>query len=1112
MDAHEEIRQGLISFLNREVYGPSDDEVEVLDEAPTKRYIAGVLFPAQQIIDPEDGPAGEEEDAEEESPTGSLREPSEAGDEISEEKPPHDTPPRVDDESSADDPILLANAYLPSAVGLTCMLAPGENELVVTPRGAVYKSRKAPPNPKTGYEPTEWVREPLPLEPQRLQLSEQRLESHSRELVPKRLSLRAVVRKLEDGARLVTLSLYNKTPGRVDGPAYARDCFFQIGLQITGPPGSLPFRELPLAHRPLDDQEADSLSLLYRNRRTFARGHGCAVDWGTEHNDRTGRINIDVLPATKVPPLEPLSGHDIWLSMEILGGQAEESSPAQIPALLSNLTTGYARWIDQLHTELRMLPDRFHSTARRHLELCREALARMERGIEVLQRHSLAREAFMLANRAMLMQQYHYRRWRRTIDEPWEPLPQTYRSSNDARRIAGYWRAFQLAFILMNLASFVEEEEDPNREIVDLIWFPTGGGKTEAYLGLSAYVMFLRRLKRPSDAGCAVLMRYTLRLLTAQQFQRASALLCACETLRAENPAALGDTIFSIGLWVGSQLTPNLRSQAIDKLGKMAGGDERTGNPFQILTCPWCGTALDQMANLGYRRVPVRAGSRTHTVKLICPEPRCRFATRQAPLPIEVIDEDVYDAPPTLLIGTVDKFAMLAWYPQAGHLFGEADPSGSRPPELIIQDELHLISGPLGSLVGHYEATIEALCSRSGQRPKIVASAATIRRAAEQCRGLFNRQSFQFPPPGLDASDSYFATEDGRGPGRIYVGVFPSAASSPVTAQVRVAAALLQGIRLVSLPEGLEEVARDPYWTLVQYFGSLRELGRASSLMEDEVPEYLYAMGRRLGLAPAERRWLGRTFELTSRLGPSEIPAILAHLEIPYPAAGEGARALDALLATNMISVGVDVGRLGLMLVVGQPKSTSEYIQASSRVGRSARAPGLVVTLYNTAKPRDRSHYEHHRSYHDSVYRHVEPTSVTPYALPVLERGLPAQLVIAARHLAYLDRPDRLDLEDPAIVQFQERLKRRIEEVDPTHADALARSLQRYLNDWSDTMPEEWGRFGEPPENRPLMYPAGTEPRVEWGGLAWSVPSSMRNVDVECQARVLARYPTDEEP
>lgn len=1113
MGPREEIRESLIRFLQRELYGPTGDESEVLTDPPTNRYITGVLFPAQQITDPDDGQVAEEEESVESTLVSALVAP-EVPDEWGTVEDSLDTLPHSDrdevsyDEPPHDDSVLLANAYQPSAIGLTCMLAPGENDLTVTPYAAVYQSRKAPAQPN-GYEPTEWVREPLTLEAHRLKLDDSRLQTHSIGLVPDRLSVRVVARKLSDGARLVTVSLYNETPGQRDRPVFAKDCFYQVGFEVTGSPGSLPFCELLPAHRPLDDQEAESLALLYRNRRTFARGHGCAADWSVGHNGRTDRIFTSIIPDSKMLPLEPMAGSEDWLSMEVLSRESAEGT-SSIPELLRKLTLNYQEWIDQRQAEVLELNERFQATAHRHLDLCRKALNRMEQGIELLEHQPLGRQAFMLANRAMLMQQYHYQRSRRLPDDPWQPLPEDYRSHHNDTQVIGYWRSFQLAFILMNLIAFAEEGAQA-REVVDLIWFPTGGGKTEAYLGLAAYVMFLRRLKRPSNGGCTVLMRYTLRLLTAQQFQRASALLCACESMRAESPAQLGTTPFTIGLWVGSQLTPNRRSNAVEARNKLAEGNGRAENPFQLLTCPWCGTALDQEQNLGYRRVSLRPGEQKHTVKFICPEQRCGFSTRARPLPVLVIDEDIYETPPTLLIGTVDKFAMLTWIPEAGVLFGDTASDGNGPPELIIQDELHLISGPLGSIVGHFEATIDALCSRGGQRPKIVASTATIRRAGEQCRALYNREAFQFPPPGLDASNSYFAIEDYRAAGRVYVGVFPAAASSPVTAHVRVAAALLQGIRRVPLPEGLDESARDPYWTLVQYFGSLRELGRAASLMEDEVPEYLDAMGRRLGLKGTERRWLGRPFELTSRRAPSEIPEVLEHLAISYPATQEGRRPLDTLLATNMISVGVDIGRLGLMLVVGQPKTTSEYIQASSRVGRTVRAPGLVVTLYNTGKPRDRSHYEHHRSYHDSFYRHVEPTSVTPYSLPVLERVLPAQLIIAGRHLVHLQSPEDLDLDDATLLQFRHELARRVAAIDEDHAQALARRFQALLTEWNDTRPREWGRLIDIPEDQPLMYPAGSEPRVEWHGFAWSVPTSMRNVDTECQARVLPRYSSEEE-
>src|SRR5690606_20031614 len=141
-------------------------------------------------------------------------------------------------------------------------------------------------------------------------------------------------------------------------------------------------------------------------------------------------------------------------------------------------------------------------------------------------------------------------------------------------------------FILMNLRSIVIPSEE-DREVVDVIWFPTGGGKTEAYLGLAAFVILFRRISDPSSRGTVVLTRYTLRLLTAQQYQRAASLICALEYLRRRNPVELGDHPFTIGLWVGSGLTPNTEADAVRLLQRMLREGGRD-NPFVLLSCPWC--------------------------------------------------------------------------------------------------------------------------------------------------------------------------------------------------------------------------------------------------------------------------------------------------------------------------------------------------------------------------------------------------------------------------------------------------------------------------------------------------------------------------------------------
>ena len=342
----------------------------------------------------------------------------------------------------------------------------------------------------------------------------------------------------------------------------------------------------------------------------------------------------------------------------------------------------------------------------------------------------------------------------------------------------------------------------------------------------------------------------------------------------------------------------------------------------------------------------------------------------------------MYDNPPTLLFGTVDKFAMMPWDGRIGTFFGVD--SERRTPELIVQDELHLISGALGTMVGLYEAAIDGLCRLKGVPAKIIASTATIRRANEQCSVLYDRNVAQFPAPGLNAEDSFFAKEvqidyDRGLFGRIYVGIMPAGKTKAMT-EIRTMAALLQREYMADLPDPV----KDKFWTVTAYFNSLKDLGKASTLVDDDVKDFIIRTANRLFTS---RRQIISADELTSRVTTTELNETLDRLEkIEYSKENIESKhyASNILLATNMISVGIDVARLNVMLMVGQPKLTSEYIQASSRVGRSY--PGVVFVQYDATKSRDRSHYEQFRSYHESFYRFVEPTGATrSQSLP--ERG-----------------------------------------------------------------------------------------------------------------------------
>ena len=670
---------------------------------------------------------------------------------------------------------------------------------------------------------------------------------------------------------------------------------------------------------------------------------------------------------------------------------------------------------------------------------------------------------------------------------------------------------FQLGFILQNLPSLTRLDH-PDRATTpsataDLLWYPTGGGKTEAYLGLTAYTLGLRRLQgvvagRTGEYGVAVLMRYTLRLLTLQQFQRASALICACEVIRRANPKQWGNEPFRIGLWVGMRSTPNSTEQSAEWLktskgskaysyGGSVGG---SGSPAQISNCPWCGSPINPESDI---RVETLAAGSCRTLTF-CSDSlgRCQFSARQSPaegIPVLVVDDEIYRRLPALVIATVDKFAQLPWNGRVQMLFGQVDgycprhgfrspeiedsdshpKKGSypavktearaplRPPDLIIQDELHLISGPLGTLTGLYETAVDRLCTWEVEgklvRPKVIASTATIRRASDQVAGLFMRRVEVFPPQGLDPNDNFFSLTRGTDVlfGRRYMGICASGRRLKATL-IRVYVAFLAGSQALYQQHG---VAVDPWMTTVGYFNSIRELAGMRRLVDDDIRSRLRETDRR-GLA---KRRVPILAELTSRVSSTDIPRLLDRLEVDfnsdlYPKMKkdlEDKRAVtpfDVLLATNMISVGVDVKRLGLMLVAGQPKTTAEYIQATSRVGRSK--PGVVCTVYNWARPRDLSHYEAFEHYHATFYKHVEALSVTPFASRALDRGLSALLVSLIRQIGQDYNPNEkaqaLDRSHPFVKEAVATILRRVDGVVQLKdvADEIKQMLERRLDVW----------------------------------------------------------------
>lgn len=1090
-----DLRDELTDMVIRDLFGPAggpDEELSQYEDHAYQRYLVGMLAPKGSEI------AGEELD---ELAAGD-------GDE-GEEGPPESGVP-------------AGGTYFPSSMGLSFVVATGTQQIVVDAEWGQYLRVKSTAQVnKDGNPANVWKRNSVSAPPLILDLEDATLKPTVLHKDHPLVQLQGRMRLTADGW-VVTLFMVNQQEERKrHGEPKDEVWVFQPKLRVHGTEQQPIFVQRKDAKAdlsrmdPLTREETETLEMLYRHQREFAVGHGVSVHATLSKPlaESATQVETEWVPRFEVPQQTPRSPADdenltgVVMDMKEL---AELPKPGLI-ASLRHIETAYLVWINMEAAKLSLPAERLagrEEAAQRAVDRCTRALQRIKAGIDLIENDPLAEEAFRFANRAMWQQRIHSTFARKVRKKEMQIEDGVAGLDKDEKHRS--WRLFQLAFVLLNLPSLTDlHHHDRSHEteaVADLLWFATGGGKTEAYLGLTAYTLALRRLQgvvagRRGDHGIAVLMRYTLRLLTLQQFQRAAALICACESIRRADVAKWGETPFRLGLWVGGKTTPNSLKAAANALRQrnVGGKPSSTGAPLQITSCPWCGSEIKEQ-HLKVYEAPSDIGR----CVTYCGDNlgRCEFTEAQAPkegLPVMVVDEEIYRRPPSLLIATVDKFAQMPWNGMTQMLFGkvteicdrhgflspEVDdgqhhparnglPSVKnrphnflRPPDLIIQDELHLISGPLGSMVGLYEAAVDELCSWTVDgkkvRPKVVASTATIRRAHDQVQKLFVRKLEVFPPQGTSIKDSFFAVQRPTGPqypGRRYLGISAFGRRYPV-AMIRSYVAHMAAAQV--LYEKYDRLA-DPYMTLTGYFNSIRELAGTRRLVEDDIKARLRDADQR-GLAKRRVRALE---ELTSRKSGTDIPKILERLEAVFDKSLEAQRAAerkaaqkvtsavpyDVILATNMISVGVDIDRLGVMLVAGQPKNTSEYIQATSRVGRSADGPGLVCTVFNWARPRDLSHYERFEHYHETFYKHVEALSVTPFSARALDRGLTGVMVGLMRllddHLnANLKAGEVLD-NDPTWTQVFDLLSKRGE--NATHDSMVGARIKDML----DRRRDEW--------------------------------------------------------
>jgi superfamily II DNA/RNA helicase len=785
-------------------------------------------------------------------------------------------------------------------------------------------------------------------------------------------------------------------------------CLFQTEIKIETP-RLKPFNNYKT--NLYKSEEDRMLDFLYREKLSYGIGHNIACTWENCEDDtkKPSWVSSTFLPQFNVKSQSTdIEGFN-KKQLGIKGLSSFNSNKDTIVSNLKKLADTYLKWIENEETETSKLSENDKILALSNIEKCKTIQKRMQKGIELLESNDNVFRAFQLANTAIYLQmfqnQWHFSKqkdgfeaFERTDCPQYTYQEYATKDYPDTNRIPS-WRPFQLAFILQCLPSFIDEN-CTDRDLVDLLYFPTGGGKTEAYLALSAFLIFWRRLQYPeSYGGVNIIIRYTLRLLSAQQFERATKLILACEFIRKIHED-LGNERITIGFWVGGSTIPNTIKEAKDKLShtqERLNSNKHSINPFQLSNCQWCNTKIigktqeNDKLSIGHRI------NRQNQLNSYCLNPNCAYSDSEQNdgLPIVLVDEDIYSNPPTMLFATVDKFAQLAWKGEATSLFNHND---NRKPELIIQDELHLLSGPLGSLVGLFENIILSLCTTDTQKPKIIVSTATVKNVEEQVKGLYSRAVQIFPQNATNADNTFFSKTLPESKRR-YVGILPTGKTQTMT-NLRLNAALLFA-RLELWKNSTDKTEADQFWTILSYFKSLKHIGRFSNKITAELlPEIKQLQVRYLmNVFPYNNNYSKlpyRNLELTSRIASERIKQNLDKLDIAFDGDLQKYQSYDIVLATNMISVGLDVGRLNIMLMNGMPPNTAEYIQASSRVAR--KNEGIVFAIFDPNNTRDLSYFEDFVPFHKTFYKQVEPISVTPFAENALDKLLFTSMVTYFRH------------------------------------------------------------------------------------------------------------------
>ena len=632
MSQKSAVRKIILSEIENDVIGPRNGSDEIIKEYPSTAYLSGVLFPKETDVETDSEGEIKSESEDESSPNMGMK---------------------------------------PSSMGVTCRVE-AKTKIIL----AKIQYGKYSPKAKDENYGLEYQREHFEF---RKELDLSNNDPKPIELGEEGINLRYKIRKISENQITLSVFIVNSCKPQKNRLGVLKRSIFQpkITLSATNETDYV-FVDDESSFNKTDPSDTDALllTLLFNSKKNFGTGHSCVVNWD-DNQIKENKINLIQTTFAPVQSIKKITHVDL---PEISGLDMTELSKVddflKYEEKLMPIITSYENWILQLESQLDSLPEDLKATAREQIVQCRHASKRIQRGIDIVSKNeNHAGESFRFTNMAMALQQ-KYGNWAKSNREVGKV------EGVSPPEFFGRWRLFQIAFILLNIESIVypTESDRKEHEIADLLWFPTGGGKTEAYLGIIAFTMSLRRLRGYNSEnqehsvksyGVSVIMRYTLRLLTVQQFQRASLLMCACEYIRRNetipNSEILkwGNEPFYVGIWVGGSTTPNTISDAQDVLDqyKKTGTRPAKKNPCQLNNCPWCGAKITQKNYDLAGPIP--------QFRAYCSRDACLFSKKKCTddddydlsLPVLLIDDDVYCRCPSLLISTIDKFAQITWLP-----------------------------------------------------------------------------------------------------------------------------------------------------------------------------------------------------------------------------------------------------------------------------------------------------------------------------------------------------------------------------------------------------------------------------------------------------------------